>query len=217
MKLQLTANECRDLRYQDKNGRIATFGAIVTLVVSGYEESVLLCLPYRANEARPCLLLEEFYKGDANDISVDDIIKVAVYIVPAHRISMEFHNGKTNLVDIILDSKYVIMTGGRNNFTEVSNYGARLTYKFLDKEYFYATFERYPVYYKLIMTMSEHQIIAHPVVVEKYIIDDKHIDAIGKDIQKYLFNGYEIQSNNTVSVGKDVISVVTYVHPEHVK
>lgn len=216
MKLQLTASECRDLKYQDKNGRIITFGAVVTLVVSGYEESVLLYLPYRVSEARPCTLLEEFYKGDADDINVGDI-KAAVYIVPAHRISMEFHNGKTNLVDIILDSKYVIMTGGRNNFIESNNYGESLTYEFLDKEYFYATFERYPVYYKLIMTMPEHQIIAHPVVVKKYTMSDEHIDAIGKDIQKYLFNGYEIQSNNTVSVGEDVINVITYVHPEHIK
>lgn len=216
MKLQLTASECRDLKYQDKNGRITTFGAIVTLVVSGYEESVLLCLPYKVGEARPCSLLEEFYKGDADDINIDDV-KAAVYVVPAHRISMEFHNGETNLVGIILDNKYVIMTGGRNNFIESLNYGASVTYEFLDKEYFYTTFERYPVYYKLIMTMPEHQIIAHPVVVKKYTMSDEHIDAIGKDIQKYLFNGYEIQSNNTATVGEDVINVITYVHPEHIK
>lgn len=216
MKLQLTANECRDLEYQDENGRNTIFGAVATLVVSGYEESLLLCLPYRVGEARPCSLLEEFYKGDAEDININDV-KAAVYIVPAHRISLEFHNDKTNLLDIILDDKYVIMTGGRNNFIEATNYGSLVTYKFLDKEYFYTTFERYPVYYKLIMTMSESQIIAHPVLVKKYAMTDKHIDAIGKDIQKYLFNGYEIQSNNTVVVGDDVISVVTYVHPEHIK
>lgn len=216
MNIQLTANECRDLKYQDENGRTRTLGAVATLVVSGYEEFVLLCLPYRVSESRPCSLLEEFYKGDADDINIDNV-KSAVYIVPAHRISMEFHNGKTNLVDIILDNKYVIMTGGRNNFIEATNYGALVTYEFLDKEYFYTIFERYPVYYKLIMTMSEHQMIAHPVVVKKYTMNDKHIDVIGKDIQTYLFNGYEIQSNNTVSVGEDVISVVTYVHPKYIR
>lgn len=205
----------KDVKFKGENGNWITMIAQVTMIESGSDEYVMLTLPHAHDNSSHPPYLEEFYV-DEQPGTATTYGAWSIYIIPADRVKMNYYNNGSGRVDIVLDDEYSIMNAKRHNLRE-NDFGKKVPYEFLDKEYFYTIFERYPAYDKLITTISEHQINAHPVVVKKYTIDDKHIDDIGKDIQTYLFNGYEIQSNNTVAVGDDVINVITYVHPEYIK
>lgn len=213
--METTVNEFRDLKFQSEDGGCGMMFARATMIKSESGEYVMLSLPHSYDDHEHPALLEEFYKDEA-PYKRNKYGTWSIYVIPADRITMDYRREENGIINIILDGIYLIMTGAKHNFyveddcTNVSG---------LDEEFTYTSFDRYPAYDKLVRTIPDAVIEMNPVVVKCYGIYDDDDDNIemANDIKTYLFNGFEIQSNNSVVCDDSIYNVVTFIHSKYTK